>query len=98
MREEGSYLGLPLVEAERGLAEGDGGTVCSDRGLGGRVLMGTTTEPAAGAVPVTDATREPVWGGDGGEGRGCGCVIGPGTGWELSTFNMTYLSIQRSIY
>ena len=62
--------------------------MCSDRSLGGHVLVGATTEPAAGAVPVTYTTREPVWGGDGVEGWGCACVISPGTGLELSIFNM----------
>lgn len=52
------YLGLPLAQAERRLAEGDGGTVRSARRLGRDVVMGTPTEPTAVAVPVTNPTRE----------------------------------------
>lgn len=54
----GFYLGFPLAQAERRLAEGDGGTVRSARRLGRDVVMGAPTEPTAVAVPVTNPTRE----------------------------------------
>lgn len=53
-----SYLGFPLAQAERRLAEGDGGTVRPARRLGRDVVMGAPTEPTAVAVPVTNPTRE----------------------------------------
>lgn len=52
------HLGFPLAQAERRLAEGDGGTVRPARCLGGDVVVvGTPTQPAAVAVPVANPTR-----------------------------------------
>lgn len=53
------YLGFPLAQAERRLAEGDGGTVRPARRLGGDVVVvRAPAQPAAVAVPVTNPTRE----------------------------------------